>query len=473
MKKTTLIAAALFCLQLPLHADFKLPSVTAKDVKDASQAAPPPANAPSQKGSKDWTIMVFMNGKNNVEPFALNDMNRFETVGSGEKVNIVVELGRSKGLENDTTADGDWAGVRRYLVVKDADKDHISSPVLMDLGSPDMGDYREAASFVKWAKESYPAKRYMLIIWDHGWGWIDPKKPGENLLKQSAQGSFASLAAKGTDKSISHDFVSGNYIKTTELGKIFKEAGPVDLYASMACFMQMAEVAYEIKDGADIIVGSEEVIQLPSFNFEDFFALMLANPGISPAGAGAGLVDTFKEMYSRPEYSDMLEKTKYGTQLSAIRADKLPVLARKAGNWARLAMQVNDTAAYRKAKTDVLRFEIGDETTDPDKQISFYADLAHFVKLVGENLDAAKPGAAELKAAGADLNEYISGELVVKTASLGRDRTGKEYSNTRGIAIDIPGKPGNLIEYYPTYDKLAFEKASGWSKFMAYLEKIN
>ena len=136
-------------------------------------------------------------------------------------------------------------------------------------------------------------------------------------------------------------------------------------------------------------------------------------------------------------------------------------------------MQVNDAAAYRKAKTEVLRFEIGDETTDPDKQISFYADLAHFVKLVCDNLDPAKPGAAELKAAGADLNEYISGELVVKNVYLGRDRTGKDYSSTRGISIDIPGKPGNLIEYYPTYDKLAFEKASGWSKFMAYLEKLN
>jgi len=487
MKLTTLITAALFCLQLPLHADFKLQSVTAKDIKDAVQTAPSPASVSSAKGSKDWTIMVFMNGKNNVEPFALNDMNRFETVGSGEKVNIVVELGRSKGLENDTTADGDWAGVRRYLVVKDADKDHIASPVLMDLGNPDMGDYKEAVSFVKWAKANYPAKRYMLIIWDHGWGWIDPKKPGENLLGAGSPRSFDRLAAaypsavkplddssgqKGPAKSISHDFVSGNYIKTTELGRIFEEAGHVDLYASMACFMQMAEVAYEIKNGVDVIVGSEEVIQLPSFNFEDFFTLMLAHPEASAAQAGTNLVDTFKEMYSRPEYSDMLEKTKYGTQLSAIRADKLQVFAQKAGNWARLAMQVNDTAAYRKAKTEVVRFEIGDETTDPDKQISFYGDLANFVKLVGDNLDAAKPGAAELKDAGADLNEYISGELVVKTAALGRDRTGKDYSVTRGISIDIPGKPGNLIEYYPTYDKLAFEKASGWSKFMAYLEKI-
>ena len=488
MKKTTLIAVALLCPQIPLHADFKLslsdelcpwaaqnlsapeslpglrgPSVVYRsEVRPvAGEEAPPAARVKtlSKNENKDWTIMVFMNGKSNIEPFALNDMNRFETVGSGEKVNIVVELGRSKGLENDTAADGDWAGVRRYLVVKDADKEHISSPVLMDLGDKDMGDYKEAVSFVNWAKANYPAKRYMLIIWDHGWGWIDPKKPGGNLVNRG--------------KSISHDFVSGNYIKTTDLGKIFKEAGRVDLYASMACFMQMAEVAYELKDGADIIVGAEEVVQLPSFNFEDFFTLMLTNPGVSAEQAGVFLVDTFKEMYSRPEYSDMLEKTRYGTELSAIRADKLDTFAQKAGDWARLAIQVNDTAAYKKAKTEVLRFEIGDETTDPDKQISFYADLAHFVKLVSANLNPALPGAAELKTAGMDLNGFISGELVVKNAALGRDRTGKDYSNTRGISIDIPGKPGDLIEYYPTYSRLAFEKASNWQKFISYLETID
>lgn len=471
MIKTTLVFTALLVsAQLPLHADFKLPAVTAENIKDTGQAAPAPhfslglngtapAKAPPQQEPKDWTIMVFMNGKSNIEPFALRDLNRFETVGSSGNVNIVAELGRSRGLENDTAADGDWAGVRRYLVVRDTDKEHITSPVLMDLGDPDMGNYKEAVSFVNWARTNYPARRYMLIIWDHGWGWIDPVKPRDNPLNGN--------------KSISHDFVSGNYIRTTDLGKIFKEAGRVDLYASMACFMQMAEVAYELKDGADILVGSEEVVQLPSFNFEDFFTLMHSDPGVSAEQAGVYLVDTFKEMYSRPEYSEMLEKAGYGVQLSAIRADKLDAFAQKAGNWARLAMRVDDTAAYSKAKAEVLRFEVGDETTDPDKRISFYADLSHFIRLAEANLDVSRPGAAELKNAGMALNGFISGKLVVKNAALGRDRTGKDYSDTRGIAIDLPGKPGNLIEYYPTYSALAFEKAAGWQEFIRYLEKID
>jgi len=94
-------------------------------------------------------------------------------------------------------------------------------------------------------------------------------------------------------------------------------------------------------------------------------------------------------------------------------------------------------------------------------------------RLVNTNLDIRRPGAAELKAAGLDLTGFISGELVVKNAALGHDRTGKDYASTRGIAINIPGKPGNLIEYYPTYSNLAFEKAANWQRFMTYLEKID
>ena len=421
----------------------------------SAQAAPA---APRPEPLKEWTIMVYMNGKSNIEPFALGDLNRLETVGSSAKVNIVAEIGRSKGLENDTTADGDWEGVRRYFVTKDADKDHIASPLLQDLGSKDMGDWKEAAAFLKWARAAYPAKKYLFMIWDHGWGWIDPKRPGDNLLDGH--------------KSISHDFVTGNYIATTDMPRIFREAGKVDLYASMACFMQMAEVAYEIKDAADVIVGSEEVIQLPSLNFEDFLAFMTANPAAGAEAAGVSMVDTFREMYGRPEYQEMLEKTRYGVQLSAVRAAKLPALAKKVKAWYELAMAAGDKPALAKAKAEVLRFEVGDETTDPDKRISFYGDLYNFTELADRYTDPALPPAGRLAAAGADLREFIAGELTVRNAWLGKDRTGKEYSNAHSIAINIPGRPGNLIEYYPSYSKLAFEKATGWNSFVKYLDTI-
>lgn len=454
MKKHAL--AALFCALLayaPFSYSEALEEVTLEKIKSVE------VGEPKSPPLKRWTIAVYMNGKSNIEPFALADLNRFETAGSDDNVNIVAEIGRSKGLDNDTQADGDWSGVRRYYVRKDGDKERIASDLVAELGNPDMGDWKEAASFLKWAKEVYPAQRYMFIIWDHGWGWIDPQKPGENLLD-------------GGDKSISHDFVSGNYIKTTELSKIFRQAGRVDLYASMACFMQMAEVAYEIRDYADVIAGSEEVIQLPSFNFEDFFTLMLGNPDSDAEKAGVFLVDTFREMYARPEYQEMLVATKYGTQLSAIRGAGLNKFGELIKKISETLKKYPDTAALARAKTEVLRFEVGDESTDPDKLISFYADICHFLELVEKHSDKSLPGYPELKSLTGEFRTFLDGELVIKNVYSNKDRTGKDYSNTHGISMHVPGKPGNLIGYYPTYGSLAFEKATRWSETVKYLETV-
>ena len=446
-----------FLASLLLAPAFAAPAIDSLSSQAGSSAAIASPETP-RPPLREWTVMVYMNGKSNIEPFALADLNRFETIGSSEKVAIVAEIGRSKGLDNDTAADGDWAGVRRYFVTKDQDKEHIASTLLSDLGSPDMGDWKEAAAFLKWARTEYPAKKYLFIIWDHGWGWLDPVKPGENLLDD--------------DKSISHDFVTGNYIATRQMGKIFKEAGKVDMYVSMACFMQMAEVAYEIKDGADVIVGAEEVIQLPSLNWEDFLAQLEANPAAAPETAGTYMVDTFKEMYSRPEMRQLLAEGGYGTQLSAIRGAKLRDLAKKIKEWHTLAMAAGDKAALARAKAGVVRFEIGDPSTDPDKRIAFYGDLHNFVELAALNADKSLPGAAEALAAGERLNKFITSDLVIRNAAVGKDRTGKDFSAVKGLAINIPGKPGTLIEYYPTYSKLFFAQDSGWETFMKYLDGV-
>jgi len=432
-----------------IYPDFH--NINLNDIKNQNNNLPTP-----KSNLKEWTIAVYMNGKSNIEPFALNDFNRFETVGSNDNVNIVVEIGRSKGLENDTDIDGDWIGVRRYYVKKDLDKEHINSELLIDLGNIDMGDWKESASFLLWTKQNFPAKKYMFIIWDHGWGWIDPKKPGENLI----------------NKSISHDFVSGNYIKTKELYKIFEFAGKVNLYASMACFMQMAEVAYELKNAADIIVGSEEVIQLPSFNFEDFLALMLKYPKVDAKTAGIFLVDTFKEMYSRPEYYQILVSGKYGTQLSALNAKELDEFSNYIKKIGEILKNYSDVSAISKAKKDVLRFEVGDEITDPDKLISFYADIYNFIELVLQYSQKNTPEYEKLFTIFEKFKSFINNRFIIKNVFLHKDRTGKDYSNTHGISMHIPGKKGNLIDYYPTYTDLSFDKVTRWSEVIKFLENI-
>ena len=83
----------------------------------------------------------------------------------------------------------------------------------------------------------FPAKKTMLVIWGHGAGY----------------------------RGIAYDDVSNNHISVPQLGSalanITKTTGrKLDIFATDASFMQMASVAYEIKDYAKVIVGSEESI---------------------------------------------------------------------------------------------------------------------------------------------------------------------------------------------------------------------
>jgi len=51
----------------------------------------------TSKEDKEWTVMVYLNAKNNLERFGIKDVNEMEMVGSSDKVNIVVEFGRMEG----------------------------------------------------------------------------------------------------------------------------------------------------------------------------------------------------------------------------------------------------------------------------------------------------------------------------------------------------------------------------------------
>ena len=56
--------------------------------------------------------------------------------------------------------------------------------------------------------------------------------------------------------------------------------GKVDVLAFDACLMQMAEVAYEVKDLADYVVGSEETEPGPGYPYDPFLAGLLGHASL-------------------------------------------------------------------------------------------------------------------------------------------------------------------------------------------------
>ena len=390
---------------------------------------------------KKWTVMVFVNGKNNLEIAGLYNVNQMEKVGSTNDMNIVVEMGRMAG-QSAAGMDGGWTGSKRFYIQKDTDTNTINSPVVMTTDKVDMGDYKRAVDFVTWAKKNYPARRYMLIIWNHGSGWMDPRK---------------------SEKGISFDDETGNYIRTPQIGLILKEAGKVDILAFDACLMQMAEVAYEVKDNAQVVVGSEETVPGLGYPYSMFLGAMAKNPDMTTEGTGATMVEAFKMFY---------DAVKKGAQLSAIRTSKLDGLAVRVSEFAKLAEVVADTTSLKAARDGVIRYDAIGAESDPKMTISFYGDLSQFAGLVAANLKQDGEKAVALKASAAALQDYIDKELVIDNKASLQNRVGRELSESKGFSIYLPPVETRIAQeklegiFEGKYGDFAFDKATGWHDFV-------
>jgi hypothetical protein len=373
---------------------------------------------------KDWTVMVFLNGKNNLEEFALKDLNEMETAGSSGRVNIVAQLGRAKGYY---AGDGDWTGARRYLVQKDAGPGKISSPVLAELGQADMGDYRSVMEFVRWARAAYPAKRYMLVIWNHGSGWT---KTGS-----------------GRARGISYDDESGNHVTIPQLGEILRQTGPVDVYASDACLMQMAEVAWELKDYASYIVGSEETEPADGYPYDQVLAALNADPDMPARDLAGVLVSAYGKYYAAQGT---------GATMSAIKTSALPLFRELADNFAAAAMAAGDRGVIKRGLYYAQHYAYDDNK-----------DLDSFLAYV-----AAKSANARLRGAAAELSTFLRGELVTHKAASNYFQTPEglepvDYSLAGGLAVYLPGtKPP------PAYAELAWAKDTSWDDFLLWLSGV-
>ncbi|MCX5792835.1 MAG: clostripain-related cysteine peptidase [Elusimicrobia bacterium] len=418
-------------------------AVSAPDMVNTKSAAPK---------VKEWTIMVFLNGKNNLELAGLYNVNKMEKVGSDANINVVVELGRMNGqAAGDTNMDGNWTGSRRLYIKKDKNDMVVTSPIVQKAPVVDMGDYKRVVSFVKWAKESYPARKYMLVLWDHGSGWMDLRARQE---------------PKAERKGISFDDETGNFIRTRQIGDILKEAGRVDVLAYDACLMQMAEVAFEVKDNASVIVGSEETVPGTGYPYDLILGVLAQKPALSAEDMGILTVEAYKAFY---------EAMKKGTQLSAIRAAKLGDLGTKLAEFSALAREVNDAGALRAARAGVIRYDMLGVELDPKMSISFYGDLHQYAGLMAAGLKSNDGKAAALRQKAAALQQFIDKELVIDNKATGNNRLGRPMAESRGISVYLPPAETRVAQakleglFEGKYGEFRFDKDVHWHDYVTYL----
>ncbi|MDI6751850.1 MAG: S8 family serine peptidase [bacterium] len=228
---------------------------------------------PQNPETKRWTFIVYLDGDNDLEPDAINDFLEMAQVGSTDKVNIVVQFDRIPGYDSRY---GNWTNTKRFYITKNMTP--ISGSATMDIGEANMGGTQTLIDFVEWTKSFYPAEHYGLIFWNHGSGWRASEK-------------------RQKTKAVCEDVTSEDCLYMKEVSSALSQVGKIDLIGFDACFMAMTEVAYEIKDFGDVMVGSEETEPANGWPYNTILADLIGSPTMTARNLGRIIVEKYGQFY--------------------------------------------------------------------------------------------------------------------------------------------------------------------------------
>ncbi len=271
-----------------------------------------------------------------------------------------------------------------------------------------MGSPAHLVRFVKRGLRRFPAKKVAVIVWNHGNG----------------------------RHGLAWDDVSGNHMEIDQLGRAMSQVKQVlgrkvDIFAMDACLMQMAEVAYELRDSASVIVGSEEVIPLDSYPYYDILTSLAADPGMSAEALGKIMVDAYGARYQAEKRT-----------LSALRTSALPGFLNLLNDWVRPVISDPETFKVASWPHDFL--------------VRDSKNLYDYIENINFFLNYLPPGNLAVVNAGSALKSYIANNLII------RDTAPPGVPKAHGLAIYIP----DLRYDSANYEKLAFAADSLWDDFL-------
>ncbi len=225
------------------------------------------AGQATEAAGSSWTVLVYVMGDTDLEPFALEDIVEMASVGSTDDVNIVALVDRHPEF-----ADG---GVLNFDDWEDTKLLSIRRDELVELAGGEelnLGAAATLADFIEVGISSFPADRYAVILWDHGAGWpgMGPDETdGLDVLDLAdIEAGFADgLARAGVES--------------------------VDLVGFDACLMATYEVASVMSAHADFMLASEELEPGHGWDYGSL-GVLTARPDATAVDLGTEIISGFE-----------------------------------------------------------------------------------------------------------------------------------------------------------------------------------
>ena len=270
---------------------------------------------------KDWTVMVYLAGDNNLAEEMVFALKSLYSVGSSKNVQVVALYDTNGAMvpfdipvrrASEVTADHDLKqGEESFLKFKEqvSKASKKSEPItteqkefLRRLERLHLTGSVNAIlqGFIADTIARFEASHYALILSGHGSGAV-----GDFLTSAK---HFFSLTIPGLGRVLRG--VKAQFQKT--------ETGKLDILGFDSCLMSMAEVAYEVKDCVSYMVGAEGSEANTGWPYDRILRLLHHNP--NPRDFAKKIVDEYIKCYTDYTVADL------SVDLSALdlgRLDKL------------------------------------------------------------------------------------------------------------------------------------------------------
>jgi len=406
----------------------------------------------AKKGKAEWTFLLYLAADNDLESFSISNIEELAEIGSTADVHFIVLADRSpKGsaARNPAASDddnqeaevdaigytnrdllnlADWAGTKLLRV----EKDHLHE--IEDWDDANMGDPATLRKFVRQAAKLYPAKRYGLILSDHGGGW-------------------AGICVDETAK---------DALSTPELRDALKQAtgeiGPLEFLGFDACLMANLEVFHEVAPFARVLVGSEELVPGTGWNYVPVARTLTKKPNQPGLDVAEVVADSFRDFFSKAN-----RKAGHGVTLSVVKSEQLAAVTESIQTFSdRLVAHFGEeTGAWlQMARTRARSLEFG--RNDATGKGSALFDLVHIAELLRDETKSKSP---EVSRAAEKLIKSVGAAVVHNVC-------GKERRNSHGLTIYFPPTAEIYKGNVEAYARLGFTTKSHWGAFLArYVEQ--
>jgi len=417
------------------------------------------ASTLAEARKKNWTVLCYFAGDNNLEEQMTINLIQMERLGVSKGINLLAQFDRG---ENPTFRLGGKPGMVRYKLqqfkLKPGDLDgfsrynpatlpqiqdkhrRISSQELKELGPTDSADSRTLKSFLAWGMKEYPAKNYLVYVYGHGAG-VD------GFITDNGRESRHS------------EILPPEFKKTVQAAE--KSAGVEKdqvILAFDSCQMAQAEVAYEFKDIAQKLLASESV---------QYGGGMLPEVLSRPEAAQYDPETMSRELFEQdriPQFFDdslflMREPAPedeivFQNTISLIDLKQMPEVKKQIGAF---IQAVKNSSAPREAIQRNLEIKSRPLYFTASPVCEYVSDLPDIARQISKDPEIKDP---QLKKAASKLN------AVLKQAIPGAyHREGLEFGkNSNGLGILATSNAGIYNRY--NYHSLTFDRDTGWSEFM-------